>query len=52
MLLDDFFKLIEQIAPISENGMRSVWLTAPRGTFDDFGNIDLSIFGNDFEKFR
>ena len=50
VLLDDFFKLIEQIAPISENGTRSVWLTAPRGTFDDFGNIDQMIDCGEFNS--
>ena len=48
VLLDDFFKLIEQITPISENGTRSVWLTAPRGTFDDFGvTNDIGANEND-----
>lgn len=30
-LLDEFFELIEQIAPVSKNGVRALWLRAERG---------------------
>lgn len=30
-LLDEFFELIEQIAPVAKNGVRALWLRAERG---------------------
>ncbi len=35
-LLDELFALLGQLKPISENGARSLWLRAKRGTIDDF----------------
>lgn len=49
-LLDELFKLMEQIAPISENGVRSLWLTAQRGSFDDFGDIEQMIDCGEFNS--
>lgn len=49
-LLDEFFNLIEQINPVSENGVRSVWLTAERGTFEDFGDVDEMIEFGDYDS--
>lgn len=37
-LLDEFFSLMEQIAPISENGTRALWLRAERGPIEDYGD--------------
>lgn len=48
-LLDEFFRLLESISPVSENGVRSLWLTAERGSFTDFGDIDEMIDSGEFE---
>ena len=48
-LLDEFFSLLETISPVSENGARSLWLTAERGSFADFGDIDEMIDSGEFD---
>ena len=35
-LLDELFALLRQLKPVSENGVRSLWLRAERGTIEDF----------------
>ena len=35
-LMDDLFALLERFKPISESGVKSMWLCARRGTIDDF----------------
>ena len=37
-LLDELFALLEQVAPESPNGVRTLWLRAERGPIEDFGN--------------
>ena len=49
-LLDEFFDLIKLITPASENGVRSLWLTAERGTFKDFGDVDEMIEFGDYDS--
>ena len=36
-LLDELFALLERLKPVSENGVKSLWLCARRGSIDDFG---------------
>ena len=42
-LLNELFSLIERIEPISENGARSLWFRAEKGTIDDYGDADELI---------
>ena len=39
-LLDELFSLIKRIAPSSENGSRELWISAERGSPEDFGNYE------------
>ena len=54
-LLDELFALLEQIAPESPNGVRTLWLRAERGPIEDFGNAAEEIgkcvlYEYDFEQ--
>ena len=49
-LLDELFLLLEQIAPISENNARSLWLRAERGTIEDYGNAEEEIAEGTFDS--
>ena len=49
-LLDELFKLLEQITPVSENGARELWLTAERGTIDDFCDLDEMLEYGEYES--
>lgn len=49
-LLDELFKLLEQVAPVSENGTKSLWLRAERGTIEDYGDIEELIREGEFES--
>ena len=42
-LLDELFELLEQVAPESQNGVRTLWLRAERGPIEDFGNAAEEI---------
>lgn len=49
-LLDEFFELIEQIAPVSKNGVRALWLRAERGPIEDYGNAEEEVACGDFNS--
>ena len=49
-LLDEFFRLMEQVSPIAENGARTLWLRAPRGPISDFGDPKESVEDGEFES--
>ena len=49
-LLDEFFELIEQIAPVSKNGVRALWLRAERGPIEDYGNAEEEVACGDFDS--
>ena len=49
-LLDELFSLLEQISPIDENGTRSLWLRAERGTIEDFGDAEEEIAEGNFDS--
>lgn len=48
-LLDEFFALLRQIAPISQNGAKILWLRAERGPIEDFGSIEDEIAEGNYE---
>ena len=48
-LLDEFFALLRQIAPISQNGAKVLWLRAERGPIEDFGSIEDEIAEGNYE---
>lgn len=49
-LLDELFKLLEQIKPIAENGARTLWLRAERGPIEDYGNAKDEIENGNFDS--
>ncbi len=49
-LLDEFFELIDQIAPVSKNGVRALWLRAERGPIEDYGNAEEEVACGDFDS--
>lgn len=49
-LLDEFFRLMEQVSPIAENGARTLWLRAPRGPISDFGDPKEVVEDGEFES--
>ncbi len=49
-LLDELFALLEQIAPTSTNGSRSLWLRAERGSIEDFGNAEEEIADGNYRS--
>ena len=49
-LLDEFFELIEQIAPVAKNGVRALWLRAERGPIEDYGNAEEEVACGDFDS--
>ena len=48
-LLDEFFALLRQIAPVSQNGAKILWLRAERGPIEDFGSIEDEIAEGNYE---
>ena len=48
-LLDEFFKLMEQIAPANENGGKYLWIRADRGPVEDFGDAEELIADGDYK---
>ena len=49
VLLDELFVLLEQVAPVSENGTKELWLRAERGPIEDYGNAQEEIDVGNFE---
>ena len=49
-LLDELFALLEQIAPESPNGVRTLWLRAERGPIEDFGNAAEEIAEGNYDS--
>lgn len=49
-LLDELFALLEQIAPVSENGTKTLWLRAERGPIEDFGDAEELIREGDYDS--
>ena len=49
-LLDELFALLEQIAPESPNGVRTLWLRAERGPIEDFGNAAEEIAEDNYDS--
>ena len=49
-LLDELFALLEQIAPESPNGVRTLWLRAERGPIEDFGNAAEEIEEGNYDS--
>lgn len=50
VLLDELFSLMDQISPVSSNGVRSLWLRAERGPIDDFGNPAEEVSEGNYES--
>lgn len=48
-LLDELFDLLEQVAPVANNGARSLWLRAERGPIEDYGNAEEEIADGNYE---
>lgn len=48
--LDKLFALLEQVAPVSQNGARTLWLRAERGPIEDFGNAAEEIAEGNYES--
>ncbi len=38
-LIDEIFQIIKQVAPCNQYGNRELWLSASRGTIEDYGQI-------------
>ena len=49
-LLDELFELLEQVAPESPNGVRTLWLRAERGSIEDFGNAAEEIAEGNYDS--
>ena len=49
-LLDELFELLEQVAPESQNGVRTLWLRAERGPIEDFGNAAEEIEEGNYDS--
>jgi len=47
-LLNELFLLLEQVLPISNNGARTLWLRAERGSIEDYGNVKEEIENGNF----
>ena len=48
-LLDELFKLLEQVAPANENGGKYLWIRADRGPIEDFGDAEELIEEGDYK---
>lgn len=48
-LLDEFFRLMEQIAPANEDGGKYLWIRADRGPIEDFGNAEELIAEGEYK---
>ena len=50
VLIDELFRLLEQVSPVAENGARSLWIRAPRGPMSDYGDPKKAVESGDFES--
>ena len=54
-LMDELFALLERLKPISENGVKSLWLCVQRGSIDDFaeqfGSYDDLLAEGDIKNY-
>jgi hypothetical protein len=48
-LLDEFFRLMEQIAPANEDGGKYLWIRADRGPIEDFGDAEELIAAGEYK---
>ncbi len=48
-LLDELFRLLEQVAPANENGGKYLWIRADRGPIEDFGDAAEAIAEGDYK---
>lgn len=42
-LLDQLFEKLDQIAPCGDDNRHELWLEAPRGTIEDYGDFDYEL---------
>lgn len=49
--LDELFQLIKQIAPISDNGVREIWLTSERGPIERYGDYEELLADGDVSSY-
>ena len=54
-LMDELFALLERLKPVSENGVKSLWLCAQRGSINDFsqqfGSYDDLLADGDIKNY-
>ncbi len=49
-LIDEFFRLLEQIAPCEKNGGKYLWVRADRGPIEDYGDAEELIAEGDYKS--
>ena len=49
-LLDELFELLKQVAPTQEDGTRTLWFHADRGSIEDYGDADELIEDGEFDS--
>ena len=53
--MDELFALLERLKPVSENGVKSLWLCARRGSINDFsqqfGSYDDLLAEGDIKNY-
>lgn len=52
VILDEIFKLLKTIKPISEYGVRKLWFKAERGPIEDFGDYEEMKEMGDVESYE
>lgn len=49
-LLDELFEFLKQVAPTQEDGARTLWFHADRGSIEDYGDADELIEDGEFDS--
>ena len=50
--IDNFFELLKQISPISDNGCRELWFCVEKGTIDKFGDYSEFLDCGEVENYQ
>jgi len=51
-IIDEFFQQIQAIAICGDDERREIWITAPRGSIEEFGNYEESLEDGEVENYE
>lgn len=50
--IDELFDIMNRLKPVSDRGLRKIWVPVDRGTIEDFGNYEEMLADGDVETYE